>query len=113
MKVVGTNISMTRGDSETITISCWDEDNIFIPLVSGEIIFFTVKENTSTTTIIIQKIINIFTDGKAIIEIVPSDTHELKYKQYVYDVQLVRPINIVTTIIVPSKFTITDEVTYE
>ena len=113
MKVIGTNISMTRGDSESITVSCWDEDNLFVPLVSGEIIFFTVKENTSTDTKILQKIVNIFTDGKAIIEIAPSDTHELKYKQYVYDVQLNRPHDIVTTIITPSKFTITEEVTYD
>ena len=55
MKITGKNISMTRGDSETITVSCIDINGLPLSLVDGDIIYFTVKENTKTTTKLIQK----------------------------------------------------------
>lgn len=113
MKIVGKNMSMTRGDSETITVSCLDINGLPLSLVDGDIIFFTVKDNANTTTKILQKKVTSFTDGKAIVEITPSDTKLLKYKEYLYDVQLTRANGTVSTIITPSKFTITEEVTYE
>lgn len=113
MKVNGTNISMIRGDSETVTVSCTDIDGADLLFSDGDIIYFTIKENTKTEIKILQKIITDFTDGKAIIEINPSDTKPLKYQTYVYDVEWVNSVGRVTTIVPPSKFVISDEVTYE
>ena len=115
MKVNGTNISMIRGDSESFMVSCVDSDGIDLPFQVGDIIYFTVKQNTKTETIILQKTIEEFTaDGKALIPIAPSDTKNLKYGTYVYDVQWTRDNGaVVTTIVSPSKFVIGDEVTYE
>jgi len=114
MKVNGTNISMIRGDSESFTVSCVDADGMDLPFQVGDIIYFTVKENTKTATKILQKTIDSFTDGKAIIPILPTDTKELKYATYVYDVQWTKDNgNTVITIVPPSKFVIGDEVTYE
>lgn len=113
MKVSGNNISMIRGDSETITVTCKDLTDSIIPLETGDTIYFTIKDNVNTEVKILQKVITVFTDGIAIIEILPADTKPLKYKDYLYDVQLTRENHTVTTIIKPSKFTIEGEVTYE
>jgi len=113
MKVDGKNMSMIRGDSESITVSCSDTNGNIIPLISGDKIYFTVKEDEYRTEKIFQKIITEFTDGKAIINILPTDTKDLKFKTYKYDVQLNRGDGYVKTIIPVSNFTILSEVTYD
>ena len=114
MKTDGTNLSMIRGDSETITIQCTDQEGLPISFVDiDDTVYFTVKLNTSTETKIFQKIITAFESGKAIIEIVPTDTHALQYKSYKYDVQWVDKNGRVRTIVTPSIFTVEPEVTFE
>jgi hypothetical protein len=113
MKVDGTNMSMIRGDSETITVTCYDTDGIQISLVSGDTIYFTVKESEYETTKILQKVITTFTDGKAIIILDPADTKSIKFKTYKYDIQLTNEDGTVTTIIPVSNFVIKAEVTYD
>ena len=113
MKIQGTNISMIRGDSEVIKVSCRDESGADIPLAEGDIVYFTVKRSTNTEEKILQKIVTEFTEGVALITIFPKDTRELKPGIYYYDIQLNRANGQVKTIIPPSKFTINAEVTYE
>lgn len=113
MKVDGKNMSMIRGDSESITVSCSDTNGNLIPLVSGDKIYFTVKEDEYRTEKIFQKIITEFIDGKAVINIIPTDTKNLKFKTYKYDIQLSQANGTVRTIIPPSNFTVGAEVTYE
>ena len=113
MKIQGTNISMIRGDSEGIKVSCRDESGVDIPLVEGDIVYFTVKRSTNTEEKILQKIVTEFTEGVALITIFPEDTKELKTGIYYYDIQLNRANGQVKTIIPPSKFIINAEVTYE
>lgn len=113
MKVNGTDIFMTRGDSEKFEVSLYDKElDIQRDFVPGDKVFFTVKTSTQTKEFKIQKIITTFEDGKALIQIHPSDTRELKYHEYVYDVQMIKN-TYVTTIIKPSKFVIEEEVTYD
>ena len=113
MKIQGTNISMIRGDTEAIKVSCRDESGTDIPLVEGDIVYFTVKRSTNTEEKILQKIVTEFTEGVALITIFPEDTRELKTGIYNYDIQLNRANGQVKTIIPPSTFTINAEVTYE
>lgn len=115
MKVDGTNLSMIRGDTESITISIQDNDEAPILLMSGEdTIYFTVKLNTAVEAKILQKIITAFDlEGNAIIEIEPEDTKPLAYKSYKYDVQWVDVDGKVRTIVEPSTFKIEPEVTFE
>lgn len=113
MKIIGTAISMTRGDSESISISCQDELGVKIDLVTGDKIYLTIKKSINTTEKILQKIVTEFQNGIAFISILPVDTSLLKYGEYVYDIQLTRGDNTVTTIIEPSTFTLNGEVTYE
>jgi hypothetical protein len=114
VKVVGTNLSMIRGDTESITVSLSDETGNKINFELGDTLYFTIKDNVNTVNKVMQKQITDFNeDGNAVIEILPSDTKELKYKEYVYDIQLTREDGTVTTIIPPSSFVIEGEVTYE
>ena len=113
MKIQGTNISMIRGDSEAITVSCKDESGADVPLVEGDIVYFTVKISTNTEEKALQKIITEFIEGAALITIFPKDTRELIPNIYYYDIQLNRANGQVKTIVPPSKFTINAEVTYE
>ena len=113
MKVKGTNMSMIRGDSETITVSCSDTNGIQLPLMAGDTIFFTVKENEYTALKIFQKIVTTFIDGNAVINIIPTDTKDIKFRTYRYDVQLSRADGTVRTIIPASDFIVEAEVTYD
>lgn len=104
---------MIRGDSEAIKVSCRNESGVDIPLVEGDIVYFTIKKSTGTEEKTLQKIVTEFVEGAALITIFPNDTRELKTGIYYYDIQLNRANGQVKTIIPPSKFTINAEVTYE
>ena len=60
----------------------------------------------------LQKIIAVFPNGEAVIPIYPEDTEPLEFGSYVYDIQVTRANGTVTTLIVPSAFKLTEEVTY-
>jgi hypothetical protein len=113
MKIQGTDISMIRGDSEVIQVSCRNESGVDFPFTEGDIVYFTVKRSAYTEEKILQKIVTEFTEGVALINISPKDTRELKTGVYYYDIQLNRANGQVKTIIPPSRFTINAEVTYE
>ena len=113
MKVSGTDLSMIRGDSESIILSL-KKDGDIIPFNQGDTVYFTVKQSSGTEKIMLQKIITEFDeDGNCIIEIEPEDTKELSFRSYVYDIQLTDSNGRVTTIIPCSKFAIEAEVTYD
>lgn len=113
MKTIGYNISMIRGDSEVIRVSCRDENGVSVPLVDGDTVYFTVKSSTNIEEKKLQKVITSFLEGEALIILNPSDTKQLFVGTYYYDVQLNRGAEQVKTIIPPSLFTIDPEVTYE
>ena len=99
------NITMTRGDSESLTVRCSE------PFRTGDRVFFTVREDAESD-ISLQKIIAVFPNGEAVIPIYPEDTEPLEFGSYVYDIQVTRANGTVTTLIVPSAFKLTEEVTY-
>lgn len=112
MKINGFNIEMTRGDSDSITVSC-TKDGISHDFTAGDIVYFTVKKSIYDSVKVIQKIITEFADGKAVIPILPADTRDLSFSTYVYDVQINFFDGSVNTVIPPSSFTILPEVTCE
>lgn len=99
------NISMTRGDSESITVRCSESFN------EGDTVTFTMREAVDEP-IVLQKVITDFPDGEAVIPFYPEDTEGLEFGDYVYDIQMTRADGTVTTLLVPAKFTLKDEVTY-
>ena len=112
MTIVGTNISMVRGDTEAMTVAC-TEDGVARAFVTGDTIYFTVKRSESETEKTLQKVITSFTDGKAHIDIAPADTKTLGVRTYVYDIQVTFANGTVKTLIETSTFELRKEVTYE
>lgn len=97
---------MVRGDSEMIVVRCPDD-----PFVSGDIVEFSVRKKVKTERLV-HKTVTLFDSGKAYIELIPSDTDELEFGDYVYDIQVTRANGWVTTLIKTSKFVLETEVTY-
>lgn len=102
------NITLTRGDSASISVTLKNPDGTNYNLQSGDILLFTVKYNCITDNIIFQKDIS----SNATINILPSDTNELSYGTYYYDVQLTKANGAVNTVIPPRDFIIDKEVTF-
>ena len=50
--------------------------------------------------------------GEAVIALHPEDTASMAFGDYVYDIQLTRAVGTVTTLVTPSRFRLTEEVTY-
>lgn len=114
MIVDGTNLSMFRGDSESLTITLYDALGNIVDFIAGDTVYFTVKESMQTNVKTLQKIVKEFRDGKAIIEIEPNDTDSLSFsKPYIYDIQLTSIEGKVTTIVPPSRFTLKGDVTHD
>lgn len=115
MKVDGTNLSMIRGDTESITISITDENGLPIKLeTDSDTVYLTIKLNTTVEEKVLQKIITNFDiDGFAVIEFSHDDTKDLVYRSYKYDIQWVDTNGKVRTIIAPSLFVIEPEITFE
>ena len=99
------NIEMTRGDSESVTIRCSQ------PFQAGDAVYLTVREDADSD-IAMQKIVTSFPNGEAVFGILPGDTEGLDFGNYVYDIQVTRADGTVTTLIVPSRFRLNEEVTY-
>ena len=114
MRINGTDIALTRGDTAIFSLEIRDIDDELIQFEKGDKVYFTVKTSTETTNIIFQKIINIaYTQEEIVIDIEPDDTKDLRYKDYVYDIQYNRANGEVHTVVPVSKFTVAHEVTYD
>ena len=83
MTVNGTKLAMTRGDSESIKVTC---SELFHP---GDEITLTVRQSPEDP-VALQKTVTEFPDGEAVIGIDPEDTAGLDFGDYVYDVQWTR-----------------------
>lgn len=99
------NIKLTRGDSASFDLTVKQGEQSYD--YSNDLVQFTVKRNTITEDVIIQKT---FTSGS--ITLTPSDTKDLYYGGMVYDVQVITPDNDVFTVIGPRRFELTDEVNF-
>ena len=105
MKVNGTNLSMTRGDSESISVTISGYD-----IQPGDFLEMTVRQRPASPVVFYKKVTE-FSENKAVISIMPEETSDLSIGDYVYDLQLTFG-GAVKTIVKPSKFTLEEEVTY-
>lgn len=115
LKVVNRNIYLTRGDSAALNIKITSEKcNQPYQILDGDEIFFTVKESYSLQPFLFQKKISSadLIDGNVIFKILPSDTDDLDFKEYIYDVEIRTSVGDVYTVIPPSIFCVEPEVTY-
>jgi len=104
---------MVKGDSESITVTCRDASGMGKPFITGDKVYFTVKRSLNETTIILQKVVDTFTDGVASILIYPNETKGMDAGTYVYDIQITFADGTVNTVVKPNMFILEGEVTYE
>lgn len=85
------DISFTRGDTQFLQFQIKDVNGDLIELTDEDVIYFTVKQNSNSKKIIIQKRypddIN-YSDGYFNFVIESQDTSNLQYGQYQYDIEL-------------------------
>lgn len=104
-KITGTNISMTRGDSASFDITVQNADGTPYTLHTGDTVTLTVKKTVNDSEVLLQKQgVNITLEN--------SDTKNLEYGSYVYDVQVDLADGSKHTIIEPSVFEIRAEVNW-
>lgn len=108
VKVVNNSIYLTRGDSAYLSLGIGKADGTDYELEPNDVVFFTIKKNTADKNVVIQKTA---IAGKIIIN--PEETANLPYGNYVYDVELRKPNGFVSTVIPPSLFRLTEEVTFK
>lgn len=106
MRVAGTNIYMTRGDTESIGVKVSG-----YALKEGDYIEFTVRRSATSPVVLYKKEDTFGEDNSFLIKISPEDTSYLRFGNYIYDIQLTYSGS-VKTIIRPSMFVIEEEVTY-
>lgn len=108
MKISGHNLSMIRGDSESLTVGI--KAGTF---AAGDTVTFTVRKKAACPNILIQKTVTDFDEeGKAVIGIEHADTEGLPFGDYAYDVELTRADGTVTTLVGPATLRLLEEVTY-
>lgn len=102
-------IQLTRGDTARFSIGVTNDITGFnYDVASDDTITFTVKKKVTDKTPLLQK--NVI--GCTVIHIKPTDTQELSFGRYVYDVQITTVNGDVYTIIEPTSFILLTEVTY-
>ena len=99
------NITLTRGDTAVLTLTVKEGSSDYD--YSSDLTQFTVKRNTATEDIVLQK-----TFSGTSITINPSDTKDLYYEDLKFDVQLITPSGAVHTVIPPRDFIIAEEVNF-
>lgn len=113
MQIRGTNLSMVRGDSETLNITLKTETLTFNP---GDTLELTVRETLDSPERALYKKIVVAAGlhpTTLTININPEDTQNLDFnKTYVYDIQWSTAEGVVKTIVENSKFSLRPEVTH-
>lgn len=108
VKIKGTTIKMTRGDTLKVKIDLFDaEGNEYIPQ-PGDVIRFAMKTNYEDRTPLILKTIP---NDSLILILNPSDTKSLEMPaDYVYDIEITFANGDVDTFIDKAKLSLTEEV---
>lgn len=106
MKIRGKDISMFRGDSESITMRFLDRTGMGCKLADGDMVRLTVRNDLCGGNVAIQKVVTEFHDGTAVIDIKPEDTTGLCCGDYVYSIRLILADGSRITVVEPHTFTI-------
>lgn len=108
VKVQGTTISMTRGDTVRLKLDILNPDGTTYEPINGDSIRFAMKSKYNDKEPLIIK--DISPDALDLV-INPDDTKSLKQpSEYVYDIQLTHANGDIDTFIANAKLKITEEV---
>lgn len=106
LEVQGNNIHLTRGDTMFLQVYLKDEEGADYTPIETDRVFFRVKRNPSAKETLIEKEIPIDT---LILQLNESDTKDLKFSTYYYEIELVTAENYHFTVIADAEFEVTTE----
>ena len=107
LKINGTTITLTRGDTLRASLEILDaEGNTYTP-TQGDVIRFAMKKSYSDSTCLIEKQIP---NDTLMLSLDPSDTKDLPFGSYVYDIEITFESGAVDTFIDKATFRISEEV---
>lgn len=108
VKINGTSITMTRGDTLKTTITIYDsEGNIYTPVEEDKIRFALKRSYKDETPLILKEI----PFDTLELKLDPEDTKSLKQpSSYVYDIQITMSDGTVDTFIDKAELKLTEEV---
>lgn len=103
-------IYLTRGDTAYLSVGIeYDTpEGTEYELEETDIVEFSIKRSTKRED---PYLVHKQNTGSSLFKIVPEDTSELKYGTYKYDVQLTKANGDVFTVVEPTDFNVTSEVT--
>lgn len=102
-------IQLTRGDTAALTINIVDEvTSAPYEVVNDDKLTFSVKKTVNDRNYYVKKTVT----GTNHIVINPSDTKNMGFGTYVYDVQLDKADGEASTVIGPATFELLTEVTW-
>lgn len=105
-EIKGNNIRLTRGDSLYVQISLMKDGETYTP-EEGDVIRFAMKKHYLDSEALVTKTVPTDT---MILHLEPSDTKELDFGKYVYDLEITFADGDVDTFINEAEFTIGPEV---
>lgn len=98
-------ITLTRGDTASITVNLTDSTGAEYEMQSGDTLVLSLKKHVADTDVAFQK-----TSTTNTFNIIPEDTKELEFIDYVYDIALITVSGEVYTVVPKDTFTIGEEV---
>lgn len=107
VKVEGTTITMTRGDTARISVFITDAEGEPYDPGEQDVVRFAMKKDYKDEQPLL--LINIPVDTMELV-INPEDTKNLSFSSYVYDIELTKEDGTVDTFIDRAKIKITEEV---
>lgn len=107
INITDNNITMTRGDDVSFSVTLYSDGTLYT-MNAQDVLKFTVRQKLKrgTETPLIQKTYT----GTSTISLADTDTSDLAYGQYVYDVEVTLSTGAVHTVIEPHKFVLDGEV---
>ena len=107
IKIEGTQITMTRGDTLKLYVIPQYEDGSEYEPAENDTIRFAMKRRYEDTKVLLTKEIS---TEDFLLHLKPEDTKELKFGHYVYDIQLTHENGDVDTYINKGELILSEEV---
>lgn len=107
VKLHGTSITMTRGDTARVQVSIQNPDGTEYKPTRGDSVRFAMKESYDDAEPLLLKRIPI---GTMELVIDPADTKPLDFGKYVYDIELTQADGTVNTFITKASLVLEEEV---
>lgn len=107
VKLQGTNITMTRGDTARVQVSIANQDGTEYKPLNGDVVRFAMKKSYYDEKPLVLKNIPIDT---LLLTIEPTDTKPLQFGKYVYDIELTQRDGTVNTFITKANIILEEEV---